>query len=524
MPFARMFRIDLGRSVVLLAVLATFAALAIGLYASFQVQRQMLIDSTLEANRVYATKLADITEEFFANSRQQLGYSSGQISSRFGDDQALQDEARRIRMQVRRFDTVLVVDASGVVRAASPASRYLKGERLDNPGSREALQQRRALVSAPYVSSRDHLTVFISQPVFDPAGKYLGYIGGAVHLKRGGALSALLGEHFYKDGSYIYVVDRERRLLYHPQLERLGTVVGANPVIDAVLWGQNGSRRLINSQGMDMLAGYAMVPSSGWGVVAQRPTEVTLRELDGLMLEVLGEIAPMALLTLLLVGLLASLLVRPLRQLAGAATELDAPEALERLRRVRSWYFEAAQFRRALLIGASLLHQKIGKLNLEVQLDPLTGLRNRRGLTASIEQLRAEQQPFAVIDLDIDHFRQLNDNLGHERGDALLREVAEQLRNCAGPGDLPCRCAGDEFLLLLPEADAAAASRVAERLRQAVEALPPGPLGGVTLSLGVAAWPAHGESPEEVFKQADEALQRARQAGGNRLAVAGDAP
>ncbi|OMG65741.1 sensor domain-containing diguanylate cyclase [Stutzerimonas balearica] len=520
MPLTRMFRIDLRRSVVLLTVAATLVTLVIGFYASSQVQRQMLIDNTLEANRVYAAKLADITEQSFAGARQQLGFASAQFSTRFDDDAYLQQELRHLRMQTNRYDTVMVVDAGGIVRGVSPLSRHLKGEQLDNPGSQQALRQRRAAVSEPYMSPRGNLVVLVSQPIFGPDGQYLGYVAGAIHLKQSGPLAALLGEHFYQDGSYIYVVDRTRRLLYHPQPERLGTVVGANPVIDAVLLGESGSQRLINSQGVDMLAGYAQVPSVGWGIVAQRPTEVTLSALEGLMMEVLRETAPMAVLTLLLVGMLASLIARPLWQLAQAASEMDAPETPERIHRIRSWYFEAAQLKRALLLGISLLHQKIGKLNLDAQTDPLTGLRNRRGLTTAVEMLRAEQRHFAVITLDIDHFKRINDTFGHDVGDQVIRQVADLMRSCSRDSDVLCRFGGEEFLVLLPNADCHSAAQVGERLRHCVEQAKIDTVGAVTISLGVAEWPTHGETAEQVFKRADEALYRAKQAGRNRLLVA----
>ena len=84
------------------------------------------------------------------------------------------------------------------------------------------MAERRPLISEAYVSMVGNLVVFISQPVLGADGSYLGYIGGSIYLKQRNELNALLGEHYYHDGSYLYVVDRSRRLLYHPDPERVG--------------------------------------------------------------------------------------------------------------------------------------------------------------------------------------------------------------------------------------------------------------------------------------------------------------
>ncbi|MCH6127851.1 diguanylate cyclase, partial [Salmonella enterica] len=78
------------------------------------------------------------------------------------------------------------------------------------------------------------------------------------------------------------------RLIYHTDASRVGEVVSGNPVIEAVIEGQAGARRVVNSRGVDMLAGYAPVPASGWGVVAQRPTAVTLEPIRELLWALLG--------------------------------------------------------------------------------------------------------------------------------------------------------------------------------------------------------------------------------------------
>ncbi|AHL76065.1 diguanylate cyclase [Stutzerimonas stutzeri] len=520
MPLPSLFRIDLRRLIVLLAIVGGLVTLSISFYASYQVQRGSLMDNTLEANRAYAVKLAAGTEIFFASVQQQLQYSANILAEQFGDPDKLAEEADRLRLQTDSFNSAVITDAHGIVRATSPRVANLIGQPLDSPGAREALRERRPLVSSPYMSAIGKLIVSISQPIFDKEGTYLGYIAGIINLKEPNILGSMLGEHFYHDGSYLYAVDQSRRLLYHPDPKRLGEVVKKNAVIDQVLRGESGSQRVINSRGLDMLAGFAPVPTAGWGIVAQRPTAATLHPLDNLMLEVLRQTAPLALLTFFGVWLLSGLISRPLWQLARSASEMDAPDSQERIQQIRSWYFESSQLKRAMQVGVNLMHQRIGKLNLDVQTDPLTGLLNRRGLTLALERLSVESREFAVVALDIDHFKRVNDSFGHDVGDQVIRHIAGLMTTCSRGADTLCRSGGEEFLMLLPDANLEAAWRVAERLRLYVEQDTISEVGHVTISLGIAAWPGHPESIEQVLKQADAALYRAKQRGRNRSEVA----
>lgn len=519
MSFASLFRVDLRRLIVVLAVFSGLITLSISFYSSYQVQRESLIQSTLEANRAYAVKLAVGTEDFFATLQQQLGYSARILAERFDAD-TLGSETERLRLQTDSFNSVVVTDANGIIRAVSPTGLSLVGHALDSPGAREALRERRPLISNPYVSAIGTLVISVSQPIVDKQGTYLGYVGGIISLKEPNILSSMLGEHFYKDGSYLYAVDQRRRLLYHPDPQRVGTVVGENAVIDRVISGESGSQRVINSQGQDMLAGFAAVPIARWGIVAQRPTAATLRPLDGLMLKVLRQTTPLALLTFLGVWLLSGLISRPLWQLAKSAGEMDAPTSAERIQRIRSWYFEAAQLKRALQLGINLLHQRIGKLHLDAQTDPLTGLYNRRGLSLALEALGAADHSFAVVALDIDHFKRINDNHGHDVGDQVIRHLAQLMAACSRDADILCRSGGEEFLMLLPNTNIESALRVAERLRLCVEQDEVPPVGHITISLGIAVWPSHHADVQRVLKLADGALYRAKQHGRNRSEIA----
>ena len=141
--------------------------------------------------------------------------------------------------------------------------------------------------------------------------------------------------------------------------------------------------------------------------------------------------------------------------------------------------------------------------------DPLTGLFNRRYLEETLERelRRAKRKDTAigVIMLDLDHFKQLNDTYGHEAGDHVLRTLGDLLQSHVRGGDIACRYGGEEFVLILPESDAAVTLRRAEEFRQGVEALPVfyrGQQLGVTISLGVAVRPQHGDSGDTLLRAA----------------------
>jgi diguanylate cyclase (GGDEF)-like protein/putative nucleotidyltransferase with HDIG domain len=144
--------------------------------------------------------------------------------------------------------------------------------------------------------------------------------------------------------------------------------------------------------------------------------------------------------------------------------------------------------------------------------DPLTGLTNSRGLVRHLDRLmyqtkRSPGAGFSVVMLDIDRFKQVNDTLGHLRGDDLLREIADLLVGVARPHDIACRYAGDEFVLLLPGADRAYAEGIAGQLREAVAAvaIPECPVG-VGASIGVAGYPADGIAGRELIHVADRRM------------------
>lgn len=159
----------------------------------------------------------------------------------------------------------------------------------------------------------------------------------------------------------------------------------------------------------------------------------------------------------------------------------------------------------------------------EAILDPLTGLLNRNALLSRFNELSQQaqltDQPICLLLCDVDGFKQINDDFGHDRGDAVLRDIAYEMRKRLRSFELVYRLGGEEFLIVLPGVDITGGRQLGERLRLAIaEANPTGIR--TTISLGVSAASGQRLSYESLFKQADDALYVAKRTGRNRVSVA----
>ncbi|HEY0077504.1 MAG TPA: diguanylate cyclase [Pyrinomonadaceae bacterium] len=170
------------------------------------------------------------------------------------------------------------------------------------------------------------------------------------------------------------------------------------------------------------------------------------------------------------------------------------------------------------------LKQTMDRLRAEADLDYLTGLSNRRrfrnALHQELERWRRYELPCALLLVDIDHLKQINDRHGHAAGDMVICHVATSLAALSRDNDTAARLGGEEFALLLAGADSAKAAAAAERLRLAVCAEPLEEVGTVSVSLGVAACPSHARTERALYSATDAALYRAKHEGRNRTVIA----
>ncbi|WP_404994937.1 diguanylate cyclase [Cupriavidus pauculus] len=510
-------RTDLRTLILALALGACVITLANSLYSSYRVMRETLIQNALDANHAYSARVAASVNAFLLSAQSRLQYAAGKLSDRFTDIPALASEARRLQLEDDAFDSVLIVDSSGRILAGAPDSLRLDGMQLSTPSAQAALQERKPRVSPAFRSGSGNLIVFISAPIITRAGEFLGYIGGAIYVEKDGILHSLITKHFYLTDAQVYLVDSQRTLLFHTVSTRIGLKAGENKGIDNAFEGQDGSSRMTTGRGNDVLSGYAFIPAARWAVVSQQPVASVLAPLHVLMSRILKTATPIAVVGFLVIWGLAVLIARPLRRLAESTTDTGLIESADKIAHVRAWYFESNNIKQALLRSINSTQARVTGLELASQTDPLTGLANRRALDEALTDIQQKRMPVALVALDIDHFKRVNDTFGHDVGDLVLQHLARCIRDCSRSHDLPCRVGGEEFLVLLPDTSLSAAMDYAERLRKTVEGSAMPQVGRITISIGVTTWPRADQSLADAIKEADERMYEAKRGGRNRV-------
>ncbi|MCF7482356.1 sensor domain-containing diguanylate cyclase [Vibrio sp. J1-1] len=513
-------KLNLRKLILILCVFSVVVTLLNSFYSIYRVQHNLIISNTMESNRVYAEKMSEMTDAFIDSAMSQLEYSANSLRTKMDDPNVLEQEVDRLRAQTDYFNSVLIVNAEGVIVSVSPETLQVKGMRLSGKRFLQSLHAQAPKITDPFVSPAGNYLTSLSYPIFSESGEYLGYVAGTIYLEQKNILMTLLGQHSHKDGSYLYVVDQHRTLIYHPDKRRVGQKIVTNNAINAVIEGRPGQQDIVNSQGVEMLAGYAPVKHSGWGIVAQRPKNLTLSSLDDQMWKVFLETLPIGALTLLLIWVSSVFISKPLWQLASAVKNFESHTSSESdFTQIKPWYFEASYLKHSFLSAMNIVSNTIDQLHQDTLTDAMTGLLNRRGLDKAVESLREQNTPFSVLALDVDYFKKVNDTFGHDAGDALLKRVATLIQDQARKGDVVCRSGGEEFIVFLTKTDLDQAFVVAERVRKSIELHEFSTVGNVTISVGVSYWDATDEPINAVLKHADDALYQAKHNGRNQTAV-----
>ncbi len=173
------------------------------------------------------------------------------------------------------------------------------------------------------------------------------------------------------------------------------------------------------------------------------------------------------------------------------------------------------------LIEIGLLQSKLREQAIR---DPLTNLFNRRYLEETLDRelsrASREEYPVCIIMIDLDHFKRINDTHGHEAGDLVLKAIADILAEQSRRGDFACRYGGEEFVIVMPNVTLETAYQRAEELRQSLNLLSV-PYEyyrlSVTISMGIACFPEHGQTREAILRAADQAMYAAKQAGRDHI-------
>jgi diguanylate cyclase (GGDEF)-like protein len=298
----------------------------------------------------------------------------------------------------------------------------------------------------------------------------------------------------------------------------------------------SGIARYVSFDGEEVLGSLSRDPEVRWGVVAETPASAAFRQVT--RLRRLMVLLPGALLAGIgLIGyFLGQLIVRPLDRLAKGAAKvaagnldvdlpvISAGEVGYLTQVFNHMVVRLREGREALDAANETLRRKNEELERVSVTDGLTGLYNRRRLMEVLsDETRRSQRlkhTFAALMVDVDHFKKYNDTFGHLEGDGVLTRVATMLREATREVDFVARYGGEEFLVMLPETAMPEAQEIAERIRSRIAEES---FSGrrITVSIGVAEFPLHGQTPEQVIAAADEALYEAKREGRDRVRRAG---
>ncbi|MFC3802938.1 diguanylate cyclase [Cohnella sp. GCM10012308] len=505
-------------------VLSVTLTAALNTIVGFEAQKDSLSRNTLELNQITANELSVAVDTIFDSMTQSLNSASAHFSSAETRDKQAGTWLDFVRGSMSFFNSLALVNENGKITAASPDNGDLVGQVLKSAAARQAMTERKPLVSEPYVAVTNRLIVLVSHPIFDGDGTYRGFICGTIYLHGSNVLDKILGKQGPNlNGSYYYVVDKMGNIIYHPDKIRIGDNVASNPAVAQIMAGKGGHLKLVNTKGVPMLAGYAIVPSVQWGIVSQTPAATVTDSVRGIVARMALVSMPFILLLALLVIGVSHRLAFPLRRLAVYASMLNNGEKdkVPALRLRHHLIYEANELNRAVIDAFRVMGDRTEALSLEAQTDALTGLRNRRFFDSLLASWDRQQMPYAVILMDLDRFKSVNDTYGHLKGDEVLRFLAARLTAGKREGDYACRYGGEEFVLLLPYGDKELAYQLAESIRISLM-VEDAPIGRpVTLSLGIAAYPEDGASAADVVHCADLALYQAKEKGRNRSVMYG---
>ncbi|HHY73218.1 MAG TPA: diguanylate cyclase [Bacillus bacterium] len=517
---SRSNKITLKHLIIAVIALAFLLSSVSSILSSYQGNIKLLKEQSLETNRVYALKLSQMVDLYLKSSLQILEFSAANVADSMDNEEVLFNEVNRLQLQETTFNSVVIADTEGLILAGAPEKYALKGKRITSTEGVEVIKNQKPSISNPYKAATGRMIITLSYPIFSKAGEYEGLINGTIYLHDSNFFHTILGKHYYTDGSYVFVVDSDGRIIYHQNQERVNEVVSNNEVVKHLMNGESGAQSVINTLGVKMLAGYSPIKITNWGVIAQTPQSVAIKSVGKQVLNMFLTELPLIILSMIIVIIVAGKIVKPLQSLVKITEDSIQESEMKKLKQLKVWYYEAFQIKNALIQSFSFLHGQVNLFMDKSTIDPLTDLTNRRTLDEILQKWTSREKEFSVIMLDIDHFKNVNDTFGHAVGDKVLKYLAKHMKRAAREQDICCRFGGEEFIILLPETTAQDAYTIAEHLRQTLEKTD-SPCGRpITFSAGVGSFPEIATNFTDLLELVDKALYEAKRTGRNRIIIA----
>ncbi|OWA37799.1 hypothetical protein B9G55_07095 [Saccharibacillus sp. O16] len=521
MPRIAIQGIKLSTVIGVLCAFILLSAASIGSWVGYNNDRKALEAQTLTLNEYHAAELARVAGTAISSMQNSLRELATFLTAGDLSPEQIRRNLKFFNDSSRSFNSVVIIGPDAVVDYNVPYDLGLVGAKIKTPQVLSLLSARIPLLTSPYNGPTGRYLFTASQPLFSLNGTYKGIIVGSIYLKEGNRLREILGTQNEKsDGSYFYVIDNNGRYLYHPNEKLIGRQAANCPDVEKFVSGNIGSKRTLQQDGKPYLAGYAPIPQTGWTVIFQTPTENVNAFAKQSILDTMIYLIPSVLLLLLLVLFISNRLSSPLHALARYTENLaNRKEQDVRLEGGR-WNYEAVMLKKAILLAETNTRQAEADLLKEANHDPLTGLLNRRTLEQMAEEWMSQRREFAIVLLDVDRFKSINDRYGHQQGDEVLKKLGTILYDQVGSHGHCFRYGGEEFVLLLSDQREEEAFALAEHIREKVKTTPMPIPQSVTISLGLAAY--RGEfSHKDLLHKADLALYQAKHDGRDRTVIAG---
>lgn len=230
-------------------------------------------------------------------------------------------------------------------------------------------------------------------------------------------------------------------------------------------------------------------------------------------------IVPIILVIAIMLGLVIWLTIKITQPLKNLSKKMELGEEINENDDITAWYYEAKLLKNHVQNIMICSQSKIAELTEQLNLDSLTGIPNRRRMDQTLHELIVNKVPHAIILIDLDDFKSINDTYGHTVGDEVLKAFANYMQSIVDEQGLCFRYGGEEFMVILPSRNIDDAIQLAENLRvkQAIQETACG--RPVTMSAGITAFTPNIQSPNQLIEIADHALYKAKQSGRNCLCV-----
>ncbi len=504
---------------------------------------QELVNLTAHASQAldYWCKDREYEVRVFASSyevSENLAYIYGPVSLNNADESLERLEAYLASVEEKFADyaELMVIDLHGRVVASS--KRQIARERVPQQWI-EHVEAGDPIVGDLYWDGTLSAAVIpIAQPVRDVQNARLGVLVAKVDF---GSVGEILRDYAPGSENELYVITKEALVLTSSQQMSAAFMTSTlAPMTAKELFANSRVTLAFESfRGREVVGTLEPIERLGWGVVAHKDREEAYAQIAELRNTTLSVISAILIIIGAAAYLLGLTIVNPLDRLTAGAAKIASGDLQVRLPvffagelgTMTEAFNNMAKRLRLTLGELDTTNKELREKNKELHnlaiTDGLTGLNNRRHMMETLAQEVARavryDKRFSILMVDIDQFKNYNDLHGHLAGDVVLKDLGAFLKESLRTEDYAARYGGEEFLLLLPETGPEGAGQLAERLRKRLEEKKIGAINmlhGITVCVGVAAFPENGDDPDELINQADRAMYKAKLAGRNRVMIA----